>query len=300
MRTNPKISIIIPIYNAEKYLHKCIDSILNQTLTDYEILLIDDGSTDNSGEICDNYAQKDNRIRVFHKTNEGISTTREFGVNIAIGNYIQFVDSDDWIESNMLEVMYNKTFNAPDIVACNFIQEYRDKSIKTFAIYPNKEDFTRSVISNYWGVLWKLLIRRELFINHDIHFPLGIDGGEDYYVVSNLLIKCKNIEFVDFYPYHYIRDNNQSFISTPSLKKLMYQVEATSLVEKLLLKNNILDKYQREIDLRKSFTKVSILQHYFLNGCKVFTELGYKQAFRTPGLRNKVLLILSNIFKTIL
>ena len=91
-----------------------------------------------------------------------------------------------------------------------------------------------SVISNHWGVLWKLLIRHQLFIKYDIHFPNGIDGGEDYFVVTQLLLNCNVVSFVDSYLYHYVRYNNTSFISTPSFEKLMYQVKATYLTEDLL------------------------------------------------------------------
>lgn len=98
----PKISIIVPVYNVEKYLRKCIDSILNQTFKDFELILIDDGSTDESGKICDEYNLKDNRIKVIHKENGGLSSARNAGLDIAQGEYIGFVDSDDWIESDQI------------------------------------------------------------------------------------------------------------------------------------------------------------------------------------------------------
>ena len=100
---NPKVSIIVPIYNSEKYMNKCIESILNQTLTEIEIILVNDGSTDNSGKIIDNYAKKDNRIKVIHQQNSGPSVARNKGISTAKGKYIGFVDSDDYIESTMYE-----------------------------------------------------------------------------------------------------------------------------------------------------------------------------------------------------
>ena len=95
---NPKISIIVPVYKVEKYLHKCIDSILAQTFKDFELILVDDGSPDNCGKICDEYAKRDNRIVVVHKENGGQASARNRGINIARGDYIGFVDSDDWID----------------------------------------------------------------------------------------------------------------------------------------------------------------------------------------------------------
>ena len=97
---NPKISIIVPVYNAERYLHRCIDSILAQTFRDFELLLIDDGSKDNSGYICDEYAEKDERVKVWHKENGGVSSARNVGLDNARGEWVTFADSDDWLESN--------------------------------------------------------------------------------------------------------------------------------------------------------------------------------------------------------
>ena len=102
----PKISIIVPVYNVEKYLRKCVDSILNQTFKDFELILVDDGSIDTSGKICDEYNLKDNRIKVIHKENGGLSSARNAGLDIAQGEYIGFVDSDDWIELDMYEELY--------------------------------------------------------------------------------------------------------------------------------------------------------------------------------------------------
>lgn len=103
-----KISIIIPIYNVEQYLPQCLDSIINQTYKNLEIILINDGSTDNSGKICDNYAKVDNRIHVFHKKNEGVSSARNLGLEKCTGDFIGFVDPDDFIELNMYELLYNE------------------------------------------------------------------------------------------------------------------------------------------------------------------------------------------------
>ena len=119
----PQVSIIVPIYNVERYLRRCIDSIIGQTFKNWELILVDDGSTDSSGLICDDYSF-DERVIVIHKKNEGISITRQFGLNKAKGRYIQFVDSDDWIESTMIEKMYDlATTNNSDLVSCDFVQE---------------------------------------------------------------------------------------------------------------------------------------------------------------------------------
>ena len=120
MKNIDLISIIIPVYNVEQYLSRCIDSVINQTYKNLEIILIDDGSTDDSGEICDEYALKDNRIKVMHKQNGGVSSARNEGLDISKGNYIGFIDSDDFIEKDMYEFLYDLlTKNNCDISCCN-------------------------------------------------------------------------------------------------------------------------------------------------------------------------------------
>ena len=117
---NEKISIIVPVYNVEKYLKKCIDSIVNQTYKNLEIILVDDGATDRSGEICDELAKLDNRIKVYHKKNGGLSDARNYGVERATGSYVGFVDSDDYIDAEMYEKLYEAiTKEAADVAECN-------------------------------------------------------------------------------------------------------------------------------------------------------------------------------------
>ena len=105
---SPKISVIVPVYKAEAYLHRCVDSLLAQTFQDFEVLLVDDGSPDRSGEICDEYARKDSRVRVFHKENGGVSSARQYGMDHAQGEYTIHADPDDWVEPTMLEELYRK------------------------------------------------------------------------------------------------------------------------------------------------------------------------------------------------
>ena len=120
----PKVSVIVAVYNVAPFLSKCIASLKNQTLKDFEVILVDDGSTDNSGEICDTCAREDNRFKVFHKTNGGVASTREFGVAKASGLYMIHADTDDWVEPTMLEELYDKAVDEnADVVICDY---YRD------------------------------------------------------------------------------------------------------------------------------------------------------------------------------
>ena len=127
-----KVSVIVPIYKTEKYLSTCVESLLCQTLKEIEIILIDDGSPDNCPALCDNYALKDSRIKVIHKTNSGLSDARNIGIKEAAGEYIGFVDSDDWVKPEMFEKMYqNAIQNNADVVVCNlFVCEQGKQMIK--------------------------------------------------------------------------------------------------------------------------------------------------------------------------
>ena len=128
-----KVSVIVPIYNVEEYINKCIDSILNQTFREFELILVDDGSTDNSGNICDTYKSIDNRVRVIHKDNGGLSDARNFGIEAATGEFLYFIDGDDFIHEDTLESMYNSIMKTnSDISVCNMIRYYGEEDTEKF------------------------------------------------------------------------------------------------------------------------------------------------------------------------
>lgn len=133
------LSIIVPVYNVEKYLSDCINSILNQTYRDFELILIDDGSTDLSGKICDEYSKKDSRIKVIHKNNMGCSAARNTGINFATGDLVAFADSDDLIDSDMYDILIeNIDFTNSDVSACSFVEEYNLGMSKVVQKHQNK------------------------------------------------------------------------------------------------------------------------------------------------------------------
>ena len=124
--STPKVSIVVPVYKVEEYIDRCLDSLLNQTLKDIEIILVDDGSPDNCPKICDEYAQKDARVRVVHKQNEGLGYARNSGMEVAVGEYIAFVDSDDFVDIRMFEELYDVARgNDSDVVYCNIYKYYK-------------------------------------------------------------------------------------------------------------------------------------------------------------------------------
>lgn len=194
------ISVIVPIYNMEKYLKRCLDSIVNQTYSDLEIILINDGSKDNSKEICDDYAKKDKRIRVIHKDNEGVSAARNDGIDAANGEYLAFVDSDDYIAPDMIERLYNNTkaYNA-DISICDFCATTDTNCVGTKSNSVVSMNADLAIKHLYidadigFVILWGKLFRKEIF--DEIRLPKGIKCAEDNYISYKLLYKANTITF---------------------------------------------------------------------------------------------------------
>ena len=268
-----RISVLIPAYNVERFLSKCVDSILSQTFDDFEVILVDDGSSDRTGEICDEYAATDSRIKVVHQENQGISATRNCCLQYASSEYIQFIDADDWVDSNMLEVMYEKAVSRnADVVGCDFYEEYENKQHLVNVNYESKDIFFKAMVQNEWGTVWKLLIRKEIVDAHKIRFPIGINGGEDYFFVVQLLFYAKIACCVNIPLYHYNRLNNNSFISAGTLKKLMDQYEATDLVCSFL-KKEIQNFNERMLDNRKIMVKSSLMMMNFFKTFKLYKEI---------------------------
>lgn len=208
---NPKISIIVPVYKVEPYIHKCVDSILNQTFKDFEVILVDDGSPDNCGKICDEYAKKDERIKVIHKENRGLSSARNAGLDIARGEYIGFVDSDDYIESDMYEILYNVIQNNQcDIVSCSSIIHYNDKIIVNGGhglIIHSKEEAMKTMLEGelYDEVVWVKLFKKSVIGN--IRFQIG-RIYEDTSFTYRVIDRTKKVATIGEAKYNYIKHEN--------------------------------------------------------------------------------------------
>ena len=175
MKNNPKISIIVPVYNVELFLPRCIDSILNQSFVDFELLLIDDGSKDKSGEICDEYAEKDKRIKVFHKVNGGVSSARNLGLEKSKGEYITFVDADDYLlPGTITEPLLSGNYDLIQIPRNNgsFMKTYsHDIICKT------TESFRNFIYCNYYFECWGRFYKRKVI--GTVRFPENLKVGED-------------------------------------------------------------------------------------------------------------------------
>ena len=220
------ISIIVPIYRVEPFLARCIESILKQTYTNLEILLIDDGSQDRCDEICDEYAKKDGRIRVFHTENRGLSAARNLGLQEAKGEYIGFVDSDDWIESDMYEVLLNKMrATGTDICVCGYWSE-GESSTKQFhypdALYSGGETLTALIHGKLGSYTWNKLYRRDMF--EGVSFPLG-RYYEDVDTLCEVLSNSSSVVVLDTVKYHY-RQRADSITNSHSGKNLFDYADA--------------------------------------------------------------------------
>lgn len=208
---SPKISVIVPVYNVEKYLSRCIDSILEQTFKDFELLLIDDGSKDSSGKICDEYAKKDKHIRVFHKENGGVSSARNLGLNLAVGEWVSFVDADDKIDEKYLYELYENSFNV-DFVICGYRQigiinktVIYNEAIFNMHSYNDQSYFNKSEIESscLFYCPWRKLFKMEFIQDNNIRFDEGMFLGEDTCFIISYVKYINNIKVIGTSNYIY-------------------------------------------------------------------------------------------------
>ncbi|WP_052124215.1 glycosyltransferase family 2 protein [Ureibacillus manganicus] len=218
----PKISIIIPVYNSELYIRKCVDSILSQTFKDFEAIFINDGSIDSTSCILDKYKQIDNRVRVLHQENKGPSAARNLGVNSATGDFLLFIDSDDWIESYMLDEMYKVMMEKnPDLVFCGISNDYIDTGITILTSYnlPSGVLLDNSYIKN---VVYPNLLKNGLYsspcnklLKRHVVEKVGLmdeklDYGEDWKYMLDLFDTIDSMLYIDKNLYHYNHRDNDS------------------------------------------------------------------------------------------
>ena len=256
------VSIIVPVFNVENYMKKCLDSVINQTYKNIEILLIDDGSKDSSGKICDEYSKKDKRIKIFHKENGGLSSARNYGIEKATGEYLTFIDSDDTLEVDYIEYLYNLiTKYDTDLSICpytviinetkkyDFGKKYKEEVLNTEQALTRmlcEEGFTVSACAK--------LYKKELF--DDIRYPLNKlceDNGTTY----KTIMKCNKIAYGNESKYNYFKRPNSIMTSKFNIKR-MDLIELTDI-----MCNDIEKKYPSIInacDKRRIHSRFSILR----------------------------------------
>lgn len=278
----PKVSIIVPIYNVEKYLARCFDSLLAQDLKEIEIIAINDGSNDLSLEILNKYSLKDNRIKVIDQPNRGVSSARNEGLKVAAGEYIGFVDPDDWVEEDMYITLYNHAIcEKADIVMCSYVREFGSHSkVKKFNLpnlicYENddvKKNFLRRLVGpineemsnpellDAWGTVWSKLYRSEIIKDNGIRFiDLNkIGSNEDNLFNIEVFFNANSFLFVNFPYYHYWRANSNS-ITTGFKPDLINQWNYLfSYIEMFLKSKNLSHEYYTALNNRISINTLGL------------------------------------------
>lgn len=270
------ISIIVPIFNVEKYLKQCLNSIINQTYRNLEIILVDDGSPDNCGSICDEYAKQDSRIKVIHKNNGGLSSARNSGLDIANGEYISFIDSDDYVAENFIETLYKLCKdNSVEIAECGFLRFPNDnkdkqeekKEIKIFNKIEKIKHLYDINLATRTVVVWNKLYKRNIY--KDIRFPEG-KINEDEFTTYKALYKCeKNIAITNEKLYYY-RYNEESIMGRSFNIKRLALLDALKERRDFFIKNNEKDLF----DLTVIYYQHYLYEYFFL--VKDYIDKPYK------------------------
>ena len=240
-----KVSIIIPVYNSYKNLNRCLDSVINQTYKNIEIIIINDGSTDRSLDILNEYKKKDNRIKVYTIKNSGVSYARNYGIKKSNGEYIMFIDSDDYIELNMVEKMMNSLVsNKVDIVRCNNFVEEKTNYVESYYLknkLVNKidsniiSDIITSKLLTYCCVL---LVKKDVLLKTNL-FNVDLKIYEDRVFYLELFLKAKNVYFMEDVLYHYVTNNNGCTKSNKNITRHLFDtINGWKIINDILEKEN--------------------------------------------------------------
>ena len=270
----PLISIIVPVYNVEKYLKRCIDSILNQTFKDFELILVNDGSTDNCENICKEYIIKDRRVKYFYQNNKGVSEARNLGIENSCGNYIQFIDADDYIDKNFLEVAVNRLKNDnSDIVFVGFYNEYNNGDIY------KKKYYNKSIISDnvkyycldlyrkdLFGYTWCKVFKNSIIKKFNLKFNKNMNYCEDELFTCEYCKYVQRISIENSPLYHYINyEGNRDNLSNKKKNEIFNRDKLFNSWFELL------GNYDEEYLGNKAYTTIKFL--YFN---EVWSDKSYK------------------------
>lgn len=234
----PKVSVIVPVYNCEQYIIECLKSIMNQTYNNIEVVVINDGSTDQSEKMILNVMHADNRIRYINQTNSGPSEARNKGISLSTGKYLVFVDSDDRVNPRYVELLLGKLIESKaDLVCCGYVDiskygvfHVTDFDIKdSISVHP----FMELVCKGTGGVLWGKIFRKEIIVKHNIRMDRNIFMSEDLVFVLDYVAKCEKFDAITDYLYHYNRMNQSSISSNISIKYIDNYISVCRHIEKI-------------------------------------------------------------------
>ena len=246
-----RVSIVVPIYNVEKYIRTCLDSIKTQTYTDFELLLIDDGSTDESGKIADEYALTDDRAKVYHKQNGGLSDARNYGIEKTTGEYICFIDSDDWIESTYLEELVKLADEKQaDITICAYKRNTGEEAIEQPKEIEETVETGTEALGNIWSsrygeyvVAWNKLYNRKLF--EENRYTVGMIH-EDEAICANLYINAQKVARTNRILYNYRVNNSTSIMTSNYSLKRLDIIKAIEIRMDILKQNGLTAYYEKD------------------------------------------------------
>mgnify|MGYP000036683379 FL=1 len=234
MNEQYKITIVVAVYNVEKYIQRCVDSLLKQTHHNIEIILVDDGSKDKSSEICDQYVQKDERVKVIHKLNGGVSSARQAGLDAATGDFVIHADPDDYVDADMLELLLYEAINTnSDIVTCDF---FLNEQVKKQDYKDSSDLLDKLVNVEIICVCWNTLVRRRFVLDHHVTFtPNWLCMSEDFLFICRLLVAGAKATHLHKAFYHYWVSNKESLTNKRSEKKLKSIMTVIDEMDKMLL-----------------------------------------------------------------
>ena len=285
-----KVSVILPVYNVGKYLRQSLDSLINQTLKDIEIICVNDGSTDDCYEILEEYKQKDSRIKVIHKENKGTGAARNDGLRIASGECIGFVDPDDWVKPDMYEKLYSLIKEKNLEIAMCMPDGYDEKNNKTapfpYFVDSNFDNIPSGRIFNLWDIspfqypmcVWNKLYTKELFDKNHIEFAEGLDF-EDHKVIFGALLTARRMYFIKDKLYVY-RYNREGSVLTDNNQRLIDHIEIFNIVENILKETNTYNEFRNDFLVYKihnllyyyGMIKDEYKQEYYQNMVKSIKE----------------------------
>ncbi len=287
MKEMVKVSLIVPVYNTGKYLSRCVESILTQSESAIELLLIDDGSTDNSKKIIEEYCDSDHRIRGIFKEHSGMSSSRNLGIELALGEYVIFIDSDDWIDQNMISDMYKVAYKYDsDYVRCNYVKEMNNRKIYFKPLFEkekhiDKSEFKNRIYPNFINSYTLnstciSLIKRNVLLENYIRFNSKYRYGEDFLFNLELFTVLKNAAFIPNSYYHYFYNNN-SITTTKDIdvlkEKIICAYKVYSQLYTYLKKWKLDKKYRDSVNFRinsEIFSSIKIL--FYLNSTILFKD----------------------------
>ena len=297
----PKVSIIVPVYKAEKYLHRCVDSILAQTFTDWECILVDDGSPDGSGAICDEYAAKDARIKVIHKENGGPSSARNYGLDVVKAEYVWFVDSDDWIELDSLSIMYDimeKTqadicfFELNPISTITIEKPFSFSSFidaqQKLSVYKSKSECAKAIMNldmcGGFGWTCNKWFKKSIIDNYNLRFDKRFSIQEDHLFTLSYILYVETILISSYIPYNYVISEGSllrrkhSYVSTKQRIDAIYKARC-KCCEYFQISDSKYIKWFKSDYASRLVSNLTIINESGLSKHECLHELAYTKSF---------------------